>query len=204
MKLDKQSPWLDQAVDRDLFRASRSDIASALYLRELYDYDYGIRFRGEAIRARGWAVGFVQEKPTDDDSILAAFFQELGLLGEVDMMAIPAKTVRFEFTGTHDVIDFFEPPLIAKTSFNISSYVGIRSSMVQMIHGSFFVFPSSDRAVLLNNSGKYAMLAGPREFVEQVIGVSVEASWNVVRAKDQLDPLLLQRLRPAMIAYGIP
>ncbi|WP_143694870.1 hypothetical protein [Variovorax sp. JS1663] len=203
MNQNKHPPWLDQAVDGGLFQASASDIASALSLRELYDYDYGIRFKGEAIHAQGWSVGFVKESATEDDSAFARFFQELSALGEADMLAIPAKAVRFELTGTHDVLDFFEPPLIANAKFDFASYVEIRSSMIQMIHGSFFVFPKSGRALLLNSSGKYAMFAGPRRLVEKIIDVDIEASWEAVRANDQLDPLLLPRLRPAIIAYGM-
>ena len=119
------------------------------------------------------------------------------------MLAIPAQTALFEFTDVHDVVDLFEPPLIAKTASDFEAYLRVRASLVQMIRGSFYVFPCSGQSVLLASNGKYLMVAGIRALVERVIGTTVEASWDPVRANDQLDPLLLFRLRSAMAAYGV-
>lgn len=199
---NKYLPWLDEKTDGSLFTQD-IPIDDVILRREFFDYDYGLRFRGESIRSRSWAVGFIFENSVDSEKELERFFHMLQEIGEIQIFAIPSKEVGVELSGKHDVLEFFDPPLIAAAENNIQSFIRIRSSMVQMLRGSFFVFPKNDSAALLCNNGKYKLLAGPRFFVEKALGKSIENSWDPVREKNGIDPLLVPGLQQAMIAYGI-
>lgn len=202
MMQNKCFPWLNEKTDGFLFNRD-APIDDVIARRDFFDYDYGLRFRGESIRERNWTVGFFLEGCIDYEEELESFFHILHEIGEVQIFAIPSKEVGVELSGKHDVLEFFNPPLIAVGDSNIQSFFQIRSSMVQMLRGSFFVFPKNDSVALLCSNGKYKMLAGPRLFVEKALGKSIEKSWDPVREKNGIDPLLISGLQQAMIAYGI-
>lgn len=202
MTKNKYFPWLNEKTDGFLFNQD-APIDDVIARREFFDYDYGLRFRGESIGKKSWAVGFSLENSVEHDEQTGRFFHMLHEMGELQIFAVPSKEVGVELSGKHDVLEFFNPPLIAVGDSNIQSFFQIRSSMVQMLRGSFFVFPKNDSVALLCSNGKYKMLAGPRLFVEKALGKSIEKSWDPVREKNGIDPLLISGLQQAMIAYGI-
>lgn len=203
MNANKKPPWLNENDEKEFFRCKSLDIENAINLRQEFDCEYGIRFNGVAIRKHSWVVGFEQETAENDDLILVKFIEQMLSLGEEYFLAIPGGTPGFEFSESHDVVDFFEPPLIAKFKIDLGKFQRIRGGWVHMLTGSFFVFGEQRSAVMLVNNGRYKMFAGPRDIVEKTLGCSVEESWEPVRKDGHIDALLLYRLRASMIAYGI-
>ena len=203
MEKTKVSPWIDRESEYDLFQLSKDDIRRALELRSEFDYDYGTRLRGDSTLKREWVVGFHFETADDDDSCWVRFFDWLAAHGETQFYSMPSMNVRCENTGMDDIIDHFDPPLIAKGNATYESYIQIRSGLVQILRGGFFIFPLDETGVALNVNGKYSMFSGPRNLVEYVLGDTVENSWKILLSPAKIEPELYWRLNSAISAYGI-
>lgn len=203
MEVNKGKPWFMEEKGKELFRLTNEEIEFALAEREKLDYDHGIRFRGDTVREREWVVGFAEGSLEVSEYSVRRYIDELRGASIEKIFAIPASSPSYEHTSAHEVVQFFDPPLIALASATDAGFDMVASSGLSTMNGAYYLFPPNLTSAALIVTGYYAMFAGPRVLVEAAIRCEIRESWQSVVAPDRIDPLLLYRLRSAMVAYGL-
>lgn len=193
----KQRPWLEESSEKGFFQLSNELLEFAVSFREEIDFKCGERLNHEAILSRGWSVGLMLETSEDDIFHVRAAMDFLSNTGKA--LAIPAGSIHKE----DDFINDFDPPLVAEFKPSLENYIRIRSGLIQMISGKFYVFNEGVSLVILHNNGKYSMMAGPKMEIEKILHSTVERSWESVLKDGQIAPTLREDLYSAMRSYGL-
>lgn len=203
LEMTKKLPYIFD--DETIYKLSLDEINFALNIRKLIDFQYGSRFDEGFANRLGLDIGFhfhSADVATWDDSIPVGFFEKISNFGITNLLAIPTGYSYSHANENAIEITAYSPPLVAKIPSSFDQYHKIRGGAVGLYAGLHLLISPCLNYFLLDFNGHHSLIMGPRKFVEGVLGMSVEHSWDEVRKGVLIDSALLNSLRNAMTAYG--
>lgn len=200
--MKKYSPVFDD--DSDIYFVSKNEINFALNARKLLDFSCGERFNEKSIKLLNVSVGFYGHSvvgSTDDDLVLEKFFLCLKNSGVNHLYAIPTGYCHSsENERAMEVVDY-DPPLIAKIKPTYEQFGKIRGGQIGLYAQRSYLFSPCLGYALLDLNGHYSLIMGPKSFVENVLGATIEDSWSSVWG-GVADPSFVEKLRKAAAVYS--
>jgi hypothetical protein len=201
--MKKNSPLVSD--DAEIFFVHQHEIEFTLNARKIFDRGFGVRFNESVVSSLNASVGFFHhtaDVSVDDDSLLERFFSALIDAGVAGIYAIPTGYPHaIDNENSMEIVEY-EPPLIGKINPTLQQFSKVRGGMIGLYSGRHYLFSSCLGYALLDVNGYYSLILGPKDFVQKVLGVSIEDSWASVWKEGVIDPSVIEGLREAFTAYS--
>lgn len=214
--IEKFKPWYDDFIPelwlgsqmpkaKHLFNVTSEEINLCLSLLNEIDMG-GLIFNPLYINKKGFVIGvffevFNSNCDSNIDEFLDLFCSKIQ--EGVNFLFMPSSDLTKPIEiDEYEAVKDFSPPCIAKGLAKKETIHAVVATAIKDYTGSFYCFSREVDFIVLFVSGHYCMVAGEREFVEDVFGRNYKDSWKPV-IDGRVDILKLPSLVNVLKEYNI-
>lgn len=190
--------------DKNLYLSTDEEVNFTLNARRIFDCNFGSYFDSYFAKKSGFEVGFIKHTSDDDgdEEVIKKFFLMLRNMNVNTIYSLPTGYKHDQKNIDSIELTEFKPPLIGKCSPTYENFSKIRGGQIGLYAERFYTFSACLTYSMLDSNGEFTLFLGPRIFVEELLGMSIEKSWDSVRKLNKVNESILPTLKNAMNAYN--
>jgi hypothetical protein len=170
-----------------IYSANEREVIYTFESRRKLCTDNSMNFNKTYVQQRGWHVGLVNYRATDErdtanDSKSNRILSAWQKLSTERVLFACAATKLYPSDADQGQLDEtqFSPKLVGKVPMTPEGLRAISASTISIYDHGYLAIDRALNAALLQLSEGYGLLAGKKLFVEEAIGCSIRESWKII------------------------